>query len=166
LTKTTQAPAEKPVDHMAAARAARAKNIAEKNLSEKVAAAEAAAGPAPVHTHVSEAPRPAHVSPEVAALEAPAEIPAGPTSMEKAAATEDHKRLAKIAALRAAKSAHVDPHTEPKVRVRVLKKGHGQVSMGEHVTGLGDLTYDFGETFDMPQSIAEALEDRGFVEIQ
>ena len=38
--------------------------------------------------------------------------------------------------------------------------------MGEHINGLGDLTYDHGETPDLPRSIALELEDRGFVEIQ
>jgi hypothetical protein len=97
----------------------------------------------------------------------PGEIPtAGPTILERAAANQEQARQAKIAALRAAKVQHTTNTAEPKVTVRVLKKGHGQISMGEHVNGLGDLTYDHGETFELVQSIALELEDRGLVEIQ
>jgi hypothetical protein len=137
-------------DRMAAARAARA--------AKKAEAAPAVADP--VH-HVSRSE-----APQVEALEKPIELPAGPTSGEKAAANEDAKRLAKIAALRAAKQSSADPLAEPKVTVRITKKGHGKVSMGEHVSGLGDLTYDHGEMPDLPRSMALELEERGFVEIQ
>jgi hypothetical protein len=136
------------MDRMAAARAARA--------------AKKAAEPATEAPHPESAP---HVV-SVSKLEQPLEIPAGPTSHEKAAANAETKRLDKIAALRAAKLANSDPQDEPKVQARVLKKGHGQIAMGEHIGGLGDLTYDFGETAELPQSIAAELEDRGFVEIQ
>jgi hypothetical protein len=96
----------------------------------------------------------------------PGEIPAGPTLLERAAANQEQSRQQRIAALRAAKVQHTTKAEEPKVSVRVLKKGHGQISMGEHVNGLGDLTYDHGETFELVQSIALDLEDRGLVEIQ
>lgn len=141
MTDTPETPA--PVaDRMAAARAARAD------------AAEATKAEAP--------------TPPVAAdrNEVAEDLPAGPTILERAAANEEERRLEKIAKLRAAKLNGSDPVAEPVVTVRVLKKGHGLISMGDHVGGLGELTYDFGETPGFPQSIAEALEDKGLVEIQ
>lgn len=141
----------------------------ESEINPAVAARMAAARAARAAKKAAETPvaetAPA-VSSEVAALEQPVELPAGPTLMEKAAANEHAQRLAKIAALRAAKMSNADPVSEPRVTVRILKKGHGLVSMGEHISGLGDLTYDFGETPSLPQSIATDLENRGLVEIQ
>lgn len=150
-------PVEKPVvDRMAAARAARAANKAKADAERASAVA-----PAPAETPAA-APTPlAQPASRVDQIS-----PAGPTTMEKAAATDQAKRDAKIAALRAAKLAGADPASEPVVTARVTKKGHGQISMGEHISGLGDLTYDHGETPSFPQSIAQDLEDRGFVEIQ
>jgi hypothetical protein len=140
MTDTEEA-APPVADRMAAARAARA--------AQRALAAPEAAPPV--------AEDPADPAPDA---------PLAPTTMEKAALTEDAKRAAKIAALRAAKVTSANPVAEPKVPVRVTKKGHGQVSTGEHISGLGDLTYDHGETPDLPRSIALELEDRGFVEIQ
>jgi len=138
MTKNT--PKTDVADRMAAARAARA--------AKKAQAAPEAAAPAPQ-------------APIVAGDE-----PIGPTTMEKAALTDEAKRAAKVAALRAAKVSSANPTEEPNVVVRVTKKGHGQVSMGEHIASLGDLTYDHNETPSLPLSIAQELEDRGFVEIQ
>ena len=136
--KTAAAPV---ADRMAAARAARAANKAKE--AAKTAPAADANEPAP------EIPEPVVA-----------------TTMEKAALTADAARAKKVAALRAAKVTSADPIAEPKVKVRVTKKGHGQVSMGEHVGGLGDLTYDHNEEPELPLSMAEELEERGFVEIQ
>lgn len=46
------------------------------------------------------------------------------------------------------------------VSVRVTKKGHGQV-----FTGTGESTYSKDDVVDLDRSIAQNLEDRGFVEI-
>lgn len=113
----------------------------------------------------------ADAAPEVAAPVAAAAdpevppAPAGPSLLERAAANQEQARLAKIAALRAAKLSNADPVGEPEVKVRVLKRGGGKISMGEHISGLGDLTYDAGETPMLPKSLAQTLEDRGLVEI-
>lgn len=109
----------------------------------------------------AEVTAPAAAAPD---LEAPP-VPAGPSLLERAAANLEQQRLAKIAALRAAKVSSSDPISDPEVKVRVLKRGGGKISMGEHISGLGDLTYDAGETPLLPKSLALTLEDRGLVEI-
>lgn len=141
--------AQAVADRMAAARAARA------------AKAQAAA------VIAQAAPDGAAAVPD-SKLEPEAEVPAvpEPTLLEKVAANQEASRQAKIAALRAAKVASSDPIAEPVVKVRVLKRGGGQISMGEHISGLGDLTYDAGETPSFPLSIAKDLEDKGLVEIE
>ena len=57
-----------------------------------------------------------------------------------------------------------DPQTEL-VKVRVLRRGDGKISNGQHVKGHGDELYEQGEEFDCPRHIAEDLEARDFVEI-
>lgn len=52
------------------------------------------------------------------------------------------------------------------VTVRITKKGDGKVSNGNHIATLGDEYFDTGETPMLPRDTAEALEERGFVEIQ
>lgn len=147
---TTPTPA--PVaDRMAAARAARAANLA-------AAAAPNTAAPAP-------APEPTAAPVEAAANAEPPSV-AEPTILEKVAINQDQARQAKIEALRKAKAGHNTNVGEPMVEVRVLKRGAGLISMGDHVGGLGELTYDAGETPSFPQSVAQALEDKGLVEIQ
>ena len=44
--------------------------------------------------------------------------------------------------------------------------GDGKISMGKHAAGIGEAHYDKGETFGVGEDIAQALEARGFVEIQ
>jgi hypothetical protein len=51
------------------------------------------------------------------------------------------------------------------VSCRVLPLGDGAISAGRHVDGIGELTYERGETFAAAGDIAQALEARGFVEI-
>jgi len=51
------------------------------------------------------------------------------------------------------------------VRCRVLKAGDGKISTGEHLAGVGDLTFAWKDVFNMPRPIGEALENRGLVEI-
>jgi hypothetical protein len=103
-----------------------------------------------------------------AAPEAPAptvELPAGPTLLERRAANEAEARQRKIDALKRAKEAQAAPPPEG-VPCRVLKRGEGKISMGEHISGLGDLTYDKGETLTLPPETAAQYEDLGYVEIQ
>lgn len=53
------------------------------------------------------------------------------------------------------------------VNVRVLPLGDGKISMGQHVGGVGEVYYARGEVIsDVELPIAEALEARGFGEIQ
>lgn len=52
------------------------------------------------------------------------------------------------------------------VSVRVLKAGADRISMGVHATGIGDAHYKRGDVFSVATSIAQALEERGFVEIE
>lgn len=54
----------------------------------------------------------------------------------------------------------------PIVTVRVLKKGDGKISTGDHDKRGGEVVYEYGETFPIAQDIAQALEDRGYAEIQ
>lgn len=53
----------------------------------------------------------------------------------------------------------------PPVSVTVTKRGHGQISTGNHNAQTGDELYAQGDTFDVPRNIADELEDRGFVMI-
>lgn len=57
------------------------------------------------------------------------------------------------------------PDLEP-VLVRVLKRGHGKVSTGNHHPVTGDELYAQGDTFSIAKNIADDLEDLGYVEIQ
>lgn len=53
-----------------------------------------------------------------------------------------------------------------KVIARVTKKGAGQISTGVNIAGMGDMTYDAGETPELDLIVAKELEERGLVEIQ
>lgn len=55
---------------------------------------------------------------------------------------------------------------QPLVSVRVLPKGDGQISTGEHDPAGGDLVYERGDVFEVALDIGQALEERGFAEIQ
>lgn len=69
------------------------------------------------------------------------------------------------AARQAAKEAKpVEP--EQIVSCRVLKKGDGKISTGQHFGGIGEVHYEKGETLKAPKGTAEELEERGFVEIE
>lgn len=52
------------------------------------------------------------------------------------------------------------------VEIRVLPKGDGQISSGVHDPKGGDEVYERGDVLELPRDIAEALEERGFAEIQ
>lgn len=72
---------------------------------------------------------------------------------------------AKKRAARQAAKVEVAQEAPENVTVRVLKKGHEKISMGIHVAGVGEAHYDHGETFEVALPIAEALEERGYVEV-
>lgn len=84
---------------------------------------------------------------------------------EVAEAQQQDAALRAKAARQASKdlSADVAP---PECTVRVLKMGADKISTGQHVAGIGEVHYEFAETFKVARPIAQALEDRGFVEIQ
>lgn len=62
--------------------------------------------------------------------------------------------------------AAVPLEAEPIVKARVTKMGGDKISTGQHLPQLGDELYAFGEVIELQKSNAEALEARGFVEIQ
>ena len=62
-------------------------------------------------------------------------------------------------------AGEIAPALDPLVPVRVLKKGDGKISTGQHDPRGGDVLYEHGDTFDIARSIALELEDRAFVEI-
>lgn len=97
----------------------------------------------------------------------PDDAPPEHSQLEKVALNVEAARQAKIDALRRAKAnIRHDGPAEKIVGARVTKKGDGKVSMGEHIAGLGDLTYDRNEIVRFPETIALALEERGWVEIE
>jgi hypothetical protein len=102
-------------------------------------------------------------------LPAPEAKPAPePTYMEKTAMSQEAERQRRLEALkkRRADAAAADAAAAKRVQVRITKWGDGQISTGEHADGLGDLTYEKGETPHFPEEVALALESRGYVEIQ
>ncbi|WP_269715768.1 hypothetical protein [Caulobacter sp. NIBR2454] len=94
--------------------------------------------------------------------------PAKPVK-KKAATTDvtalDRDELVARAAKQADKSV-VAQGSIKQVVVRVLKKGAGKISTGQHVPGVGEVHYEFGETFSVGEDTALDLEERGFAEIQ
>jgi hypothetical protein len=74
--------------------------------------------------------------------------------------------MAKTKAAFAGVTFDADPADEL-VRVRVLRRGDGKISTGEHDNRGGDLLYETGEVFSIPRHIAEihATDERGYVEI-
>lgn len=91
-------------------------------------------------------------------------------AIRKATNAEVTSELDKMEALknRAARQAAIvaeKPENIPIVQARVLPMGDGKISMGIHVPGVGEAHYERGETFSVIETVALALEDRGFVEI-
>lgn len=80
-------------------------------------------------------------------------------------AAEEEAAVRQRAARQAANVA-VDQPPPTIVKVRVTKMGAGKVSMGVHVPGVGDAFYEKDEMPEFELSIAQSLEDRGYVEIQ
>jgi hypothetical protein len=52
---------------------------------------------------------------------------------------------------------HTSPVTDPLVRVRVTRRGHGRISTGERDGINGDLLYEAGEEFEIARSVALRL---------
>lgn len=52
------------------------------------------------------------------------------------------------------------------IKVRVTKLGAGKVSTGAHVAVEGEVMAEAGAIITVPQDVADALEARGFGEIQ
>lgn len=77
-------------------------------------------------------------------------------------AAADARRIERLKAARVA----VPESDDPEVPTRVTKKGDGKLSTGEHIAGLGDLTYEHKEIVAMPLSRAKFYENLGYVEIQ
>jgi hypothetical protein len=69
-------------------------------------------------------------------------------------------------AARQANRGKVAARFEPQVQCEVTKLGDGKISTGKHFGGFGDAYYEKGEKFPVAQSIADSLEDRGFVIIR
>ena len=71
--------------------------------------------------------------------------------------------------LRAARQAMVNvrqAESIPTVKARVLPMGDGKVSTGYHAAPYGDAFFEKGEVIpDVPEDIAQALENKGYVEI-
>lgn len=67
-----------------------------------------------------------------------------------------------------AKQIDIDADAKPIVlkTVRVLPKGADKISTGRHEVQLGDEFYLKGEKFEVEESVALALEERGFVEVE
>jgi hypothetical protein len=86
----------------------------------------------------------------------------GPTGLQRAAAKTEYDAAAREEAARAMIRGAAGPEM---VRVRVTKQGDSKVSTGQHAPGIGEVHYAWKEEFDIPRSIAEALETRYFVEI-
>jgi len=80
-------------------------------------------------------------------------------------ARELDQRKARAAAIRDAVAIQKGEKAEPTVEVRVTQFGEGQISTGEHVPRLGDLTYVADERPTLPVSVAQSLAARGLVEI-
>jgi len=91
-------------------------------------------------------------------------MPKALTPDEETARAEAARRKAK--AMEAKNLQAAKPKTPDQVECRVLPLGDNMISTGEHVEGVGDLTFDRGDVFKAPREIAEGLERRGYVEIQ
>ena len=52
------------------------------------------------------------------------------------------------------------------VKVRITRLGGGKVSTGVHVAVEGEVMAEAGAILTVPEDVAEALEARGFAEVQ
>lgn len=87
------------------------------------------------------------------------------SAAESAEQVRVSEELRARAARQAARNMNVEAKEES-VQARVTKMGDGKVSMGIHAAPYGDAYHEHGETLTLPASVAEALEARGYVEIQ
>lgn len=87
-------------------------------------------------------------------------------SQEDAIKAAELEAELKRRAARQAVAKTASGEVEPQLTVRVTKLGHDKIHMGHHVGGVGEAFYEHKETFVVARSIALALEDRGFVEIE
>lgn len=67
---------------------------------------------------------------------------------------------------KAASKAPYEGSTGGKVKVKITKFGHGHVSTGEHIPEHGDKIAEAGSILEVDKSVADALEAKGFAEIQ
>jgi hypothetical protein len=88
---------------------------------------------------------------------------AGPTNKARSAA--DHEAAERAPILKARRAVDGE-ESDPVVQCRITKKGDGKVSTGQHAGGIGEAYYLWKETPSFPRSIAKALEERDFVEIE
>jgi hypothetical protein len=151
-------------ERMAAARAARAANLA-------AVKAESVANLTPELIAQAKAQRAEREAAEVKLAQAQAErtareegvriAPVGPSARAKAAELAAQEELARYDLAR----ARADAVPEEGVKVRILKLGHNKVHKGIHVPEIGDVYYAFKDEPSFPLAIAQRLEDRGLVEI-
>lgn len=78
----------------------------------------------------------------------------------------ERQEAAKKRAARQAARPDFEPEKVAMVTCRVLPMGADKISMGIHVSGVGEAHYEHGETFEVSEPIAKALEARGYAEIQ
>lgn len=91
--------------------------------------------------------------------------------MRKQNLTESREELEKIEAAkkRAARQAARPDFAPEKVEIvtcRVLPMGADKISMGIHVSGVGEAHYEEDETFEVAEPVALALKARGYVLIE
>lgn len=87
--------------------------------------------------------------------------PVGPSARARAAAIAAEEEQARYDRARA--MAEAAP--EAGVKCRILKLGHNKVHKGVHVPEIGDVYYAWKDEPNFPLTIAQRLEERGFVEI-
>lgn len=86
-------------------------------------------------------------------------------SAEQVRVTDEQRARAARQAAKNRQGAAGAPQDEEHVSVRITKQGADKVSQGVHASPYGDVYYEHNETARLPRSVAETLEDRGFVEI-
>ena len=77
-----------------------------------------------------------------------------------------HTEAAQIKAVTRAQAEIKTASAVDQVTARVLPMGNLKISRGIHIPGKGDLKFATGDTITTDRTIAEALQAKGFVEIQ
>lgn len=75
------------------------------------------------------------------------------------------ERQARAKAIRDAKTDGERTAPTNTVTVRILPLGDGMVSTGEHVAGMGDVTFEHRDTTALALTVAEELQRQGYAEI-